>query len=124
MTPAATDTRQEPADAAAAPRGEPGAGATVVVAPPLAGAATAGRMRVRVHVRLKDAVHDPAGAAVERSLAELGHDSISGLRIGRLVEFEVAAQRPAEAQLAAEAAARELLANEVLETWDIEVLPD
>jgi phosphoribosylformylglycinamidine synthase len=72
---------------------------------------------VVVTVHLKEGVRDPAGEAVEAVLAQMGFP-VANLRIGRQVVLEVQAPNPAEV---GEAVAAQLLANPVLETYQVEV---
>lgn len=79
-------------------------------------------MRARVTVRLKDGVLDPQGEAIQGALAALGFAGVQGVRVGKVVELELDA---ADADLAKEAAtnmADKLLANPVIEAYEIEVL--
>jgi phosphoribosylformylglycinamidine synthase subunit PurS len=71
-------------------------------------------MRARVLVRPKEGILDPQGQAVERALPALGFSGVSGVRVGRLIELEVddPAQLPAMCE--------RLLANPLIEDWEIE----
>ena len=77
-------------------------------------------MRVTVLVRPKDGILDPQGEAVQGSLRKLGF-SVWGARIGRLVDLEVDAQSPSEAKAQVEKMCSELLANPLIESFEIEV---
>jgi phosphoribosylformylglycinamidine synthase PurS subunit len=77
-------------------------------------------MRVTVLVRPKDGILDPQGEAVQGSLRKLGF-SVGGARIGRLVDLEVDAQSPSEAKAQVEKMCTELLANPLIERFEIEV---
>ena len=46
-------------------------------------------MKARVHVRLKDGVLDPQGAAIGRALAQLGFRGVGAVRQGKLIELEL-----------------------------------
>ena len=67
-------------------------------------------------IRPKAGILDPQGLAVERALPALGYAGVSGVRIGRLVELDV----PDPSQL--EPMCRRLLANPVVEDYEIELL--
>jgi phosphoribosylformylglycinamidine synthase len=69
-----------------------------------------------VLIRPKAGILDPQGLAVERALPALGYAGVSGVRIGRLVELDV----PDPSQL--EPMCRRLLANPVVEDYEIELL--
>ena len=75
-------------------------------------------MRARVLVRPKQGILDPQGVAVERALPALGFKGVSDVRIGRLVELEI--ENPAEL----DAISSLLLANPLIEDFEIELLDD
>ena len=74
-------------------------------------------MKVRVHVNLKPGVLDPQGRAVHHALEGLGFTGVSGVRIGRTVELEVAGDT-SDTEL--DEMCRKLLANTVIESYRIE----
>ena len=76
-------------------------------------------MKVRIHVSLKPGVLDPQGRAVHHALEGLGFEGVQDVRVGRLVELEVADGTSDEAL---EAMCRQLLANLVIENYRIEKL--
>ena len=77
-------------------------------------------MKVTVLVRPKQGILDPQGEAVEDSLRKLGF-AVGGARVGRLVDLEVEAPSPDEARAEAERMCQELLANPLIESFEIEV---
>jgi phosphoribosylformylglycinamidine synthase subunit PurS len=77
-------------------------------------------MRVTVLVRPKEGILDPQGEAVQGSLRKLGF-AVGGARIGRLVDLEVEALSPSEAKAEVERMCSELLANPLIESFEIEV---
>lgn len=79
-------------------------------------------MKATVFVRLKPEVLDPQGDAVRRALGTLGFDGVKGVRIGKLVEIELAdGEAPAEVKSKLEKMTDELLANPVIEDFEISV---
>jgi phosphoribosylformylglycinamidine synthase PurS subunit len=80
-------------------------------------------MRVRVFVRLKGGVLDVQGKAVERGVLEAGMTGISDVRIGKLIEFDVAAASAQEARARAEELCEKVLANPIIENFEIIALP-
>ncbi len=78
-------------------------------------------MKATVLVRLKTEVLDPQGDAVRRALGTMGLDSVKNVRIGKLVEIELDAGDADKARDALEKAADELLANPVIEDYEISV---
>jgi len=76
-------------------------------------------MKVRIHVSLKPGVLDPQGRAVHHALEGLGFSGVEDVRIGRLVELDVADGTTNEAL---DEMCRKLLANMVIENYSIEKL--
>jgi phosphoribosylformylglycinamidine synthase len=77
-------------------------------------------MKVTVLVRPKQGILDPQGQAVESSLRHLGF-AVDGARVGRLVDLEVATEDPAEARAQIERMCEQLLANPLIESYEIEL---
>jgi phosphoribosylformylglycinamidine synthase subunit PurS len=76
--------------------------------------------RFAVNVRPKDGILDPQGRAVEGSLGHLGIGAVSDVRVGRRIELTVTAASESEARATVERLATELLANPLIESFDIE----
>lgn len=74
-------------------------------------------MKVRVHVSLKPGVLDPQGRAVHHALEGLGFDGVEDVRVGRLIELDVA---DSTSQATLDDMCRKLLANMVIENYRIE----
>ena len=79
-------------------------------------------MRATVSVRPKPAILDPQGEAVRGSLQHLGFD-VTETRVGRLVELELAATNAEAARQEVERMCVQLLANPLIETFEIEIVP-
>ena len=77
-------------------------------------------MKVTVLVRPKAGILDPQGEAVRGSLRSLGF-AVGGARVGRLVDLEVDAESSAEARAQVEDMCRQLLANPLIESFEIEL---
>jgi phosphoribosylformylglycinamidine synthase len=77
-------------------------------------------MKVRVLVRLKPGILDPQGATVQRALAGLGFHDVTGLRVGKLLEVDVAAPTQEQACQRVDEMCRKLLANPLLEDYAVE----
>jgi phosphoribosylformylglycinamidine synthase subunit PurS len=71
-------------------------------------------------VRPKPGILDPQGQAVEGSLRQLGFD-VSEIRVGRLVDVEVATADRADAVAQLERMCEQLLANPLIESYEIEL---
>ena len=78
-------------------------------------------MKARVHVTLKEGVLDPQGEAVRHALGSLGFEGVGGVRMGKVIELDLAETDPAKAKSAAEDMARKLLANTVIESFRVEL---
>ena len=74
-------------------------------------------MKVRIHVSLKPGVLDPQGRAVHHALEGLGFSGVEDVRIGRLIEMDVADGTSDEALADM---CEKLLANTVIENYRIE----
>jgi phosphoribosylformylglycinamidine synthase PurS subunit len=77
-------------------------------------------MRATVLVRPKHGILDPQGLAVESSLRQLGF-SVDGARLGRIVDLEVETTDPAAARAEVERMCEQLLANPLIESYEIEL---
>jgi phosphoribosylformylglycinamidine synthase PurS subunit len=77
-------------------------------------------MKATVLVRPKQGILDPQGQAVESSLRQLGF-AVDGARIGRVVDLEVDANDPAAARAEVERMCEQLLANPLIESYEIEL---
>jgi phosphoribosylformylglycinamidine synthase len=64
---------------------------------------------------------DPQGKAVLGSLGNLGMKGIEDVRIGKNITLQIEAASKEEAQQVAEQASKKLLANPVMEYFEIEV---
>jgi phosphoribosylformylglycinamidine synthase len=71
-----------------------------------------------VVVRPKDGILDPQGDAVRHSLRKLGFE-VSSARIGRVVDLELAADDREEAEAQVRRMCSELLANPLIESFEI-----
>jgi phosphoribosylformylglycinamidine synthase len=78
-------------------------------------------MKAKVHVRLKEGVLDPQGAAIGRALGQLGFEGVGEVRQGKLIELDLAAQDQDAAKAEVEAMCEKLLANPVIETYSVTI---
>jgi phosphoribosylformylglycinamidine synthase len=78
--------------------------------------------QARVLVSLRPSVLDPAGEATRAAAARLGVSGVRRLRIGKAVELELEAPDRATAQAQLEQLSDRLLANPVIENWQLEIL--
>jgi phosphoribosylformylglycinamidine synthase PurS subunit len=75
-------------------------------------------VRLTVLIRPKAGILDPQGEAVQASLATLGF-SVTRARVGRLVDLEVEADDLETARAEVERMCAELLANPLIEGFEI-----
>ena len=75
-------------------------------------------MRATVLVRPKDGILDPQGQAVENTLRQVGFP-VLGARIGRVIDIEVEAADVGEARREIERMCTGLLANPLIESYEI-----
>ncbi len=77
-------------------------------------------MKWQIKVKLKSGILDPQGKTVHHALQHLGFHQIKDVRIGKLMEIELEDMPEAEARKLLEDASRKLLANPVVEEFEIE----
>jgi phosphoribosylformylglycinamidine synthase len=77
-------------------------------------------VKATVLVRPKQGILDPQGQAVETALEHLGF-SVSAARVGKVVDIEVDATSEAEARQQVERMCEQLLANPLMESYEIEL---
>ena len=78
-------------------------------------------MKARVVVTLKTGVLDPQGKAIEGALKSLGVDGVASVRQGKVFDVEMAGADPAAAKAQLAAACEKLLANTVIENYQIDL---
>jgi phosphoribosylformylglycinamidine synthase len=77
-------------------------------------------VRATVLVRPKQGILDPQGDAVETALEHLGF-SVNAARVGKVVDLEIDAADPAEARAQVEKMCEQLLANPLMESYEVEI---
>ena len=77
--------------------------------------------KAKVFVMPKAGVLDPQGKAIAHALGTLGFEGVGEVRTGKVIELELAETDPDAARAAAEAMARKLLANTVIESFRVEL---
>jgi phosphoribosylformylglycinamidine synthase len=76
--------------------------------------------KAKVNVTLRPSILDPNGIAAHHALQNLGLTNIEGVRIGKFIEIDVQASNEEEARGIVESACSKLLANEVMEDFEIQ----
>jgi phosphoribosylformylglycinamidine synthase len=77
-------------------------------------------VKATVLVRPKEGILDPQGEAVQGSLRKLGF-AVDSVRVGRVIDVELDADDEAEAHAQVERMCSELLANPLIESFQIRV---
>lgn len=80
------------------------------------------KFNVQVKVMPLKELLDPQGKAVMTGLGNLGFKNVGNVRIGKNISLEVDASSKEEAQKIAEEASKKLLANPVMEYYEIEIV--
>ena len=78
-------------------------------------------MRAKVYITFKNGVLDPQGKAIHHALSALGFSGINEIRQGKLIELDLAESDADKARQAVDAMCSKLLANTVIETYQIEL---
>jgi phosphoribosylformylglycinamidine synthase len=79
-------------------------------------------MKVRVDVMPRQGVLDPQGKAIAHALTGQGFLDVADVRMGKVIILDLAETDPAKAKDAAKTMAEKLLANLVVEDYQITVL--
>lgn len=77
--------------------------------------------KATVNVTLRKSILDPQGKAAHHALNNLGLSDIESVRIGKLIELNIDAESKDAAFDIAKTACTELLANEVMEDFEITI---
>lgn len=80
-------------------------------------------MKVIVHVRRRPDIADPQGTTVERALHDLGYHDVAAVRINRTIELEVQGSDPEDIEAQVRTMCERLLANPVMEDYEVSVHP-
>ena len=78
-------------------------------------------MKARVHITLKSGVLDPQGKAIAHALSGLGFNGVNEARQGKFIELDLDMTDKAEAMAYVDHMCRKLMANTVIENYDIEI---
>ena len=79
-------------------------------------------MKARIKITLKSGVLDPQGKAIQQALGALGFEGVNDVRQGKYIEVDVAGMSEEKARAEVDRMCRDLLANTVIENYDIDVL--
>ncbi|MAK10311.1 MAG: phosphoribosylformylglycinamidine synthase subunit PurS [Rhizobiales bacterium TMED83] len=76
-------------------------------------------MKATIYISLKNGVLDPQGKAIENALGQLGFEGVDNVRQGKMIELDLADTDAADARNRLEAMCEKLLANTVIENFEI-----
>ena len=79
-------------------------------------------MKARVFVTLKNGVLDPQGKAIGNALHGLGFAKVGEVRQGKVIDIELAERDETKARAEVNDMCQKLLANTVIEKYEIELL--
>ena len=79
-------------------------------------------MRVRIDIRRKEGLSDPEGVTTQRALHDLGYTDVTGAHFGRTIFLDMDGQDAAAATDEVDRMCRQLLANPVIEDFEIEIV--
>jgi phosphoribosylformylglycinamidine synthase PurS subunit len=78
-------------------------------------------MKARIFVTLKNGVLDPQGKAIGNALHNLGFTSVGEVRQGKVIEIELSESDETKARADLKEMCEKLLANTVIESYEIEL---
>jgi len=76
---------------------------------------------VVVDIQLRPGIADPQGATIERALPALGYQGASGLRVGKVIRFDLESEDEAAARAEVDDMCERFLTNPVIETATVEL---
>lgn len=77
--------------------------------------------KASIHIKLRPSILDPQGQTTHHALDDLGFETVKRVRMGKFVEIWIDAVDEREARRTAEDACRRLLANPVMEDYEIKL---
>lgn len=79
--------------------------------------------KVKVFVTPKKGILDPQGKAVESALHSMGYKNVTGMRVGKYLEFELSTNRPNHpaTRKQIDEMSKKLLSNPIIEDYHFEV---
>lgn len=77
---------------------------------------------VRVNIKLREAILDPQGKTILSALKNLGYGQVEDVRIGKVIELKVNGPDAESIRAAVSEMCDKVLANPVMENYEIEVV--
>lgn len=78
-------------------------------------------MKVTVTINRRPEIADPEGTTVKRALHDLGYTETTDVRMDRVIHLRVEGDDPEQIRSRVEEMCRQVLANPVLEDFEVEV---
>lgn len=78
-------------------------------------------MRVTVTIKRRPIISDPQGSTVGRALRDLGYDNVGQVRIDKVITLQLEGDSPEAIKAQATEMCERLLANPVMEDFEIEI---
>jgi len=79
-------------------------------------------MKARIKIMLKNGVLDPQGEAIKHALNNIGFESVTGVRQGKVIELDIDGSDKNQVRSQIENMCTKMLANTVIENFEIELL--
>jgi len=79
-------------------------------------------MKARIKIMLKNGVLDPQGEAIKHALNNIGFESVTGVRQGKVIELDIEGSDKNRIRSQIENMCNKMLANTVIENFEIELL--
>ncbi len=79
-------------------------------------------MKARIKIMLKNGVLDPQGEAIKHALNNIGFESVTGVRQGKVIELEIDGSDKGQVRSELDKMCNKLLTNTVIENFEIEIL--
>lgn len=79
-------------------------------------------MRALVTITRRPEIADPEGATIQRALVDLGYGDVDGVRVNRTIEVSLPGRDQEYVLSAVRAMCEKMLANPVMENYEIEIL--
>jgi len=73
----------------------------------------------KINVTLRASILDPQGKAVQHAIASLGMEDVRDIRMGKYIEMKISSDDAEAAGRIADEACRKLLANPVMENFEV-----
>jgi len=77
------------------------------------------KFQAEVIITPREGVLDTQGKAVEKTLINLGYKSVEEVRVGRIVKLQLESENSDYAQKSIESMCQDLLSNDLIETYKI-----